>query len=269
MLNQLTFWDIPSVTSLPGSESGATRCDKPVSPTIEKSGQDHAPASRSAQRVKAKQKKTKDIFSQNFIDLSPSDALGLSLASRLAPKLESLGSTMYNFRWKTVDTPAGRLHFRRVASGRRIKDSDSTGLRAPWNKTPHASDGEGGVMEIRPGSAGHYKLRDMVHLANWMTPAAQEPGNKPETYNQGKNRKPNKGSDFGMGLTQQAWIATPARLTVSGELLTGSTAEMESGGQLNPAHSRWLMGLPVEWDDCGATAMQSLPSKRKSSSKQQ
>ena len=63
----------------------------------------------------------------------------------------------------------------------------------------------------------------------------------------------------------QAAIAGPARLTVSGEMLTGSFAQMESGGQLNPAHSRWLMGLPPEWDDCAATAMQSLPRLRKRS----
>ena len=57
-----------------------------------------------------------------------------------------------------------------------------------------------------------------------------------------------------------------ARLTASGELLTGSTAQMESGGQLNPALSRWLMGLPPEWDDCAVTAMPSSRHKQKNSS---
>ena len=43
-----------------------------------------------------------------------------------------------------------------------------------WDKTPMASDGDGGVMEIRSGTTGKYKLRDFAQLAGWATATASK-----------------------------------------------------------------------------------------------
>ena len=64
-------------------------------------------------------------------------------------------------------------------------------------------------------------------------------------------------------LPRQAQLATPARRTATGEILTGSTAEMPAGGQLNPAHSRWLIGLPSAWDACADMGTPSSPRRRR------
>ena len=50
-----------------------------------------------------------------------------------------------------------------------------------------------------------------------------------------------------------------------GRTVIGSPAETENTGQLNPAHSRWLMGLPPEWDACAPTATPSSRKQRKRS----
>jgi len=59
----------------------------------------------------------------------------------------------------------------------------------------------------------------------------------------------------------------PRQVNLCGPLLTGYLAETGSRGQLNPAHSRWLMGYPRGWCDCAVMATLSSPKSRRASSK--
>ena len=286
MSQQMTFWDIPNVISLPVSAYGRMPCAVPAGPMTDLSGQGAVPASLSARQAKERGLLTSGTCGPRSSISSASAALSQSLASRLQAVTALHGSTLYHLTWKTRATPAGRLIPALRASVRRISDNGSTGWPTPTGNNhtgAGAGNREGGLnlqtaVELsgwptpRSVGTGHStgnpsrafdrksRLEDMVFLAGWVTPAARDwkdtPGMATERPD-GRNRTDQ--------LPRQAATAGACRLTVSGELLTGSCAGMESGGQLNPAHSRWLMGLPPEWDACAVMATPSSPRRRKHS----
>jgi hypothetical protein len=108
---------------------------------------------------------------------------------------------------------------------------------AHW-PTPTVSDMRRGAMDARPWDTGK-PLNQIAALASWPTPMAGTPAQK--GYNAAGN------NDFSRKTAELSAANEPARRTASGEMLIGSSAGMKSGGQLNPEHSRWLMGYLPEW----------------------
>ena len=256
MFDPQTSTDSRNATSSPESASGVTHSVSPVGVIAILSGQDHVRASLSARQAKAAGLLTSGTYGRRGSISLSSAALSQSLANRLRTRLSMAGSTLFTMTWKELTTPSGRRISRLRASVLRKSGSGFTSW--PY---PVANDAKGSDYTYSRGdhSRPALKLGGAAKLASWPAPRMSD-GEKAVRTLEGSLREiARKGSP--QDLCQAAMLGA------SGEMLNGSTAETTNTGQLNPAHSRWLMGLPPVWDVCGVTAMQSLPSKRRCSSK--
>jgi len=270
-----TFRTSLSATSSPASAAGPSRFVAPAGQTIDLFGLVPVRANLSARQAKELGLLTSGTYGQRSTTSSASAALQQSLENRLRAKTQILGSTLYKMTWKAWDTGSGRSRFRLRASVLRTSETDSTGRPTPAARDWKSASASPEFLAGRLDEARGKPLSEQVFacLAGWPTPVTGNAMGSQSFEGLSATGRTPDGRKVAVSLNHVARMTdlsgqtptgpngipttdlahggstkTPARLTATGELLTGSDAGMPSGGQLRPGHSRWLMGYPVAWD---------------------
>lgn len=280
MLTQLSLLDTPSFTSSPVLADGPLLPALPDGQMTAKSSPGPVRASRFRSRAKAPELLMNGTYGPTFSESSVPDGPLSSWESRLRQRLAKVGSSECDLTWKVSGTTAEGLLSRLVPSTPRTVEIDSgLLLEAGYWVTPTTRDhkdtpgmslkgpdgrdrtdqlprqvaailaacraNEGTGDKVPPGRTGGLALKQEVQLvaAMWPTTTAQDGSRGVGTV---------RPSDTGIPLPQRIGLA-----------LNGLSATTGKRGVLNPAFPCWLMGYPIVWVFCGASAMQSLPRSRR------
>ena len=253
-----------NATSLQGLASGPWPSGAQDGPTTDLFGQVPARANLSARQAKDLGFLTSGTYGRHGTTLLPSANLRSFLASKLQAVTDMLGSTLFKLTWKQQATPLGRSFSLLRASVRR---TDDTGFSS-W-ATPTSNNGTGAGTS---GRQGGMNLQTQVKLSTWQTPTC--PSRTADGHQAGNNRYVTSVVDaLAPWSTPRAnkrgfpdSHGSDERPADIGLMPIGYRARAESGGPLNPEHSRWLMGLPAEWTSCAPLETRSaLKSPKRSS----
>lgn len=155
------------------------------------------------------------------------------------PRMDELGC----LSWQT---PTGSMigSWRQV--GAVVRENLLPNEAQEW-RTPSAGNPEGGVMEIRPETAGKYKLRD--DSVKWATPTASAAKNQGSKLAEASKPIADQAVDFSLPqrTTPHGGASCTSDLTSARRYRALRLMRATMKHRLNPLFAEWLMGWPEQW----------------------
>lgn len=197
-------------------------------------------------------------------DWKDSEGMSLERPDGSRDRLDQLPRQAQLAGWTTASATDGERGGTGITEGMSGSSLTQMGQMAGW-PTSRAEDAESSGMRWSRGKADTLTAVAQ-HLAGWPTAMAGTPakdGNSVAGNNdQTRNTMALLGVDVAGSTITPIEDWGPARITTTGEIMTGSFAKMDAGGQLDPDFSRWLMRLPDAWANCAPTETASTLKRR-------